>query len=457
MEEHPNKTAIYLDPTKRHEFVLLFEVKDGNPNGNPDAGNLPRIDPETGHGIVTDVSVKRKVRDYVQRESDIPIFIQSEFALNSIIVGAAREGGIEPPRTVVEDETLLNWLKANLPDGLEIDGNEALFNGDFNQKTFSKYLQDRYKEKADGSEKKLKEVAKAIRETGKYESDDDTLLELLDGQNFLVIEGNSVSLTEETDREKIKDEIFTDIPKNMLIKIRQFVKDMAKGAKTKLEKSDREQVRQRMIDKYFDVRMFGAVLSTGINAGQVRGPMQIKFGRSIDRVVPIDHSITRCAITRSEDLLRKETEMARKPNIPYGLYRVHGYYNPSLARRKKPVAGKKNEWTWEDYVSRNDLEVFWEALENMFEKHSASSAAAGEQATRGLWVFSHDTAKGNAHAYKLFELIKVLPCGEGNEPRKFEDYATRMEYPGEKDEANICKPQSLSDHNFPHVWITRLV
>jgi len=457
MEENVKNTAIYLDSTKRHEFVLLFEVKDGNPNGNPDAGNLPRIDPETGHGIVTDVSVKRKVRDYVQRELEIPIFIQSEFALNSMIVGAAREKGIEPPRTVVEDEMLLNWLKANLPDGLEIDGNEALFNGDFNQKTFSKYLQDRYKEKADGSEKKLKGIAKALRETGIYESDDDKLLELLDGQNFLMIEGNSVSLTEEIDREKIKDEIFTDIPKNMLIKIRQFVKDMATGAKTKLEKSDREQVRQRMIDKYFDIRMFGAVLSTGINAGQVRGPMQIKFGRSIDRIVPIDHSITRCAITRSEDLLRKETEMARKPNIPYGLYRVHGYYNPSLARRKRPLEGQKENQEWEHYVTTKDMENFWEALEYMYEKHSASSAAAGEQATRGLWVFSHDTAKGNAHAYKLFELIEVKPVGEGNEPRKFEAYADRMEYPGKGTDMNISQPQSLTDLGFPGVWITRLV
>lgn len=457
MEENVNNTAIYLDPMKRHEFVLLFEVKDGNPNGNPDAGNLPRIDPETGHGIVTDVSVKRKVRDYVQRELEIPIFIQSEFALNSMIVGAAREEGIEPPRTVVEDEMLLNWLKNNLPDGLEIDGNEALFNGDFNQKTFSKYLQDRYKEKADGSEKKLKEVAKAIRETGRYESNDDTLIELLDGQNDLIIEGNSVSLIETIDREKIKDEIFTDIPKNMLVKIRQFVRDMAKGAKTKLEKSDREQVRQRMIDKYFDVRMFGAVLSTGINAGQVRGPMQIKFGRSIDRVVPIDHSITRCAITRSEDLLRKETEMARKPNIAYGLYRVHGYYNPSLARRKKMVEGQKDNQEWEPYVTEKDMKNFWEALEYMYEKHSASSAAAGEQATRGLWVFSHNTAKGNAHAHKLFELIDVKPCGEGNEPRKFEHYVNRMEYPGKKSDMNISKPQSLQDLGFPGVWITRLV
>ena len=140
MSENNKSIPIYLNPKKRHEFVLLFDVKDGNPNGNPDAGNLPRIDPETGHGIVTDVSVKRKVRDYVDRELEIPIFIQSEYALNSLIVGAAREVEIEPPRTVVEDEKLLNWLKANFVDGLELDGNEALFAGDFNKKLFSKTL-----------------------------------------------------------------------------------------------------------------------------------------------------------------------------------------------------------------------------------------------------------------------------------------------------------------------------
>ena len=169
-----------------------------------------------------------------------------------------------------------------------------------------------------------------------------------------------------------------------------------------------------MIDTYFDIRMFGAVLSTGINAGQVRGPMQIKFGRSIDPVMPFDYSITRCAITKSEDALRKETEMARKPNIAYGLFRVHGYYNPSLARRKIPVEGQKDKWEWAYYVSSNDMKDLWEAIEYMFEKHSASSAAAGEQATRGLWIFSHDTPKGNAHAHKLFELIEVPRCNDEN-------------------------------------------
>lgn len=241
----------------------------------------------------------------------------------------------------------------------------------------------------------------------------------------------------------------------MLKKIRDFVNDIAKGAKTKLDRKDREVVRQHMIDTYFDIRMFGAVLSTGINAGQVRGPMQIKFGRSIDPVVPLDHSITRCAITKSEDFLRKETEMARKPNISYGLYRVHGYYNPSLARRKK--LGEDKKWDWEYYVSKDDLTMLWEALEYMFEKHSASSAAAGEQATMGLWIFSHDNAKGNAHAHKLFEQIKVPPCAEGKEPRKFDDYAARMKYPGKGDDTNTPTPQSLESKGFSGVWVTRLV
>jgi hypothetical protein len=180
-----NTVPIYIDPTKRHEFVLLFDVKDGNPNGNPDAGNLPRIDPETGHGIVTDVSVKRKVRDYVDRELEIPIFIQSEFALNSLIVGAAREMEIEPPRTVVEDEELQNWLRTNIVDGLEIDGNEALFTGDFNKRSFNKELQDRYKEQTEGLQEKLKEVAAAIKTSGRYETHDEKLLEILDGRDFL--------------------------------------------------------------------------------------------------------------------------------------------------------------------------------------------------------------------------------------------------------------------------------
>lgn len=457
MSENNKSIPIYLNPEKRHEFVLLFDVKDGNPNGNPDAGNLPRIDPETGHGIVTDVSVKRKVRDYVDRELEKLIFIQSEFALNSLIVGAAREVKIEPPRTVVEDEKLLNWLKANFVDGLEIDGNEALFAGDFNKKSFSKTLQDLYKEQTEGLENALKEVSESLKNTGRFEITDETLLEILEDQDFLIIDGNSIGLKESIDKANFEVKTLTDIPKNMLTKIRAFVNDMARGANSKLDRKDREKVRQHMIDKYFDIRMFGAVLSTGINAGQVRGPMQIKFGRSIDPVVPLDHSITRCAITKSEDFLRKETEMARKPNITYGLYRVHGYYNPSLSRRKKEIIGEKDKWEWEYYVKQDDLKMLWEALEYMFEKHSASSAAAGEQATMGLWIFSHDNPKGNAHAHKLFELIKIPPCGEEKVPGKFEDYAARMEYPGKGDDTNTPTPQSLESKGFPGVWVTRLV
>ncbi len=244
----------------------------------------------------------------------------------------------------------------------------------------------------------------------------------------------------------------------MLKKLQTFVtKNLSKNAKKKLEREDREKVRQRMINKYFDIKMFGAVLSTGINAGQVRGPMQIKFGRSVDRVVPLDHSITRCAITRSEDLLRKETEMARKPNIPFGLYRVHGYYNPSLAKYKKAVEGEKDKYKEETFVTKKDMGTFWDALENMYEKHSASSAAAGEQATRGLWVFTHDTGKGNAHAHDLFDLIKTKPCGQSKEPRCFEDYKDNIEYPGKKDDARaeLRKPKALAD--FPGVHISRLV
>jgi CRISPR-associated protein Csd2 len=450
-----SETPIYLDPTKRHEFVLLFEVKDGNPNGNPDAGNLPRIDPETGHGIVTDVSVKRKVRDYVDRELEKPIFIQSEYALNSLIVKAAREKDIKPPSTTVKEDELLNWLKANPVEGLELDGNEAVFDGDFNLKIFSKELQEIYKKQSEGLEKKLKELAKSLKANGSCDNDDQSLLEILEGRDFLDIDGSHISLKNDTDPGKFDEKQITDIPKNMLSKIRVFANDMATGAKTKLDKNDREKVRQQMIDTYFDIRMFGAVLSTGINAGQVRGPMQIKFGRSIDPVVPLDHSITRCAITKSDDFVRKETEMARKPNIAYGLYRVHGYYNPSLARRKKEVADAKDKW--ECYVSNDDMKALWEAIEYMFEKHSASSAAAGEQATRGLWIFSHDTSKGNAHAHKLFELIKVPCCDDGKQPRDFEDYAGRMNYPGKGGEINIGNPQPLQPFGFPGVSVTRLV
>lgn len=270
---------LYTDPTRRHEFVLLFDVVNGNPNGDPDAGNLPRVDPETMHGLVTDVCLKRKVRDYLQLAYNVPIFIQSRVALNTLKKEAAEE--LDPPLT--EDER-----------------------------------------------------------SGKR-----------------------------------------PIPR----------------------------LRSKLCEKYYDIRMFGAVLATGeredrLNAGQVRGPVQLTFARSIDPIVPLDLSITRKARTTEERMETGETEIGRKPIVPYGLYRAHGFYNPFLAR--------------DTGVSEEDLELFWEALTRMFEFDR--SAARGEMTVRGIWIFTHENAKGNAPAHKLFALIKVRKKEGVESPRNFDDY-----------------------------------
>ncbi|MDX1612116.1 MAG: type I-C CRISPR-associated protein Cas7/Csd2 [Candidatus Thermoplasmatota archaeon] len=268
------------DPNVRHEFVLLFDVKNGNPNGDPDAGNLPRVDPETMHGLVTDVAQKRKVRDYVTltRGEEPPnrIFIQSDQALNAVIKEAQ-----------------------------EAEGFEASKNPD----------------------------------------------------------------------------------------------DEAQG-----------KVRSKLCNDFFDIRMFGAVLSTGgFNAGQVRGPAQLTFARSVDPIFPMDTSITRIAITKEEDKEKKDTEMGRKPIVPYGLYRAHGYYNPYLGDQTG--------------VTDDDLQLFWEALSNMFEFDR--SAARGEMATRGLYIFTHEDKKGNAPAHKLLESLEIVRVDGVETPRAFSDYEVR--------------------------------
>lgn len=278
---------VYTDPTKRHEFVLLFDVANGNPNGDPDAGNLPRVDPETMRGLVTDVCLKRKVRDYLQLVHNVPIFIQSRVALNTLIEQAGKEADPQ--------------LKEKL---------------------------ERYDE--------LK------------------------------------------DREK-----------------------------NELKNRPHDRVRDELCRRYYDIRMFGAVLSTGrLNAGQVRGPVQLTFACSLDPIVPLDLSITRKARTTEERMETGETEMGRKPIVPYGLYRAHGFYNPFLAR--------------DTGVSEEDLELFWEALTRMFEFDR--SAARGEMTVRGIWIFTHENAKGNAPAHKLFALIKVKKREGVETPRSFDDY-----------------------------------
>jgi len=280
-------TELRCDPTKRHEFVLLFDVRDGNPNGDPDAGNLPRVDPETMNGLVTDVCLKRKVRDYLQMVKGLPIFIQSEAALNTLKGQSAEK--LDPPLT--EDER-----KGKRP-----------------------------------------------------------------------------------------------IPR----------------------------LRAQLCADYYDIRMFGAVLSTGekedrLNAGQVRGPVQFTFARSIDPILSLDLSITRKARTTEERMETGETEMGRKPVVPYGLYRAHGFYNPFFASDEGGTG-----------VTKEDLEAFWEALEHLFDLDR--SAARGEMAVRGLYVFSHENAKGNAPAHKLFELVHVERRDGVEAPRAFTDYSVSVD------------------------------
>lgn len=270
------------DPGKRHEFVLLFDVKNGNPNGDPDANNSPRIDPETGHGLVTDVALKRKVRDYLALAYGVPIFIQSSVALNTLKVQAA----------------------------------------------------------------------------------------------------------EKLDTKLTPDE-------------RAGKKPIAR-------------LQSRLCADYYDIRLFGAVLATGekgdrLNAGQVRGPVQVTFARSIDRIGLIDAAITRQARTTEERMETGTTEMGRKSLTPYGLYRAHGYFTPFLADRTG--------------VSRSDLEMLWTALANLFEFDR--SASRGDMAVRGLYVFTHENKLGNGHASALFDLITIPPTNAT--PRAFSDYTVQID------------------------------
>ena len=261
----------------RYDFMLVFDVKDGNPNGDPDAGNLPRVDSETGEGLVTDVCLKRKVRNYVQltkgTEAGYDIFVKEKAVLNSLVDDAYAELGID--------------ANAKKPaKGETIDKGRAL-----------------------------------------------------------------------------------------------------------------------MCKKFYDIRTFGAVMSTGANAGQVRGPVQLTFARSVDPIVTLEHSITRMAVTKVEDI-DKERTMGRKNTVPYGLYVAYGFVSPSLAAQTD--------------FSEEDLETLWTALVNMFDQDH--SAARGMMATQKLIIFKHDSALGNAPSHKLFDLVKVGKKEDVVVPRKFAAY-----------------------------------
>ena len=279
----------------RYEFVILFDVENGNPNGDPDAGNMPRIDPETGYGLVTDVCLKRKIRNYVETVKE----------------------GVPGYRIYIKDGVPLNRSDLEACAYVGVD------------------------------EKKLKE------------------------------------------------------------------------AKKQDEKLD-EKLRDFMCANFFDIRTFGAVMTTfvkgALNCGQVRGPVQLGFARSVDPILPQEVTITRVAITTEADAERKGTEMGRKYIVPYGLYRAGGYISANLARKTTGF-------------SEADLELLWQAILNMFELDR--SAARGKMAVRELIVFKHDSELGNAPAYRLFDLVQVQHKADVVTPRAYTDYTVTV------DEANL--------------------
>lgn len=285
----------------RYEFVLLFDVKNGNPNGDPDAGNAPRIDPETGHGLVSDVCLKRKIRNFIT------------------LVKRGTDGSPDPGYDIyVKEKAILNEQHQRGYDALGLD------------------------------------------------------------------------------------------PK--------------KPAKPKEGESPAEErVRRWMCQTFFDVRMFGAVMSTGVNAGQVRGPVQFPFARSIDPIVSLEQSITRMAVTTEREKQEQEKRqagqartMGRKEIVPYALYRAHGFISPHLAD--------------DTGFSNDDLDLLFQSLEQMFDHDR--SAARGEMSTCKLLVFEHESKLGNAPARKLFEVIQVKPKSLETPARSFDDYEVSIERDG---------------------------
>jgi CRISPR-associated protein Csd2 len=341
----------------RFDFALIFDVQDGNPNGDPDAGNLPRIDAETGCGLVTDVCLKRKVRNYVQIlkacERPFNIYIREKSVLGRAHFAAFRELGIstgQESRRLVPEELVEAFSELTLPDGLSLfekeDGSQELVvAADADKKTIQAWLKDEKPEKkaADLIKAALKE-AKPRKPTG-----------------------------EET-----------------------------------------ESGRAKMCKDYYDIRTFGAVLSlkSAPNCGQVRGPVQMTFARSVDPIVSLEHSITRMAVATEAEAEKQGGDnrtMGRKNTVPYGVYVAHGFVSAHLAAQTG--------------FSEEDLDLLWNALTNMFEHDR--SAARGLMSTQKLIIFKHDSALGNASAQSQFARIKVEAIN--NPPRSIQDYRITLD------------------------------
>lgn len=288
---------------RRYDFVLLFDVADGNPNGDPDAGNLPRIDPQSLQGLVTDGCLKRKIRNAIS------------------LLGEGRPGCelYFQTQDAAYENRVLNLQHQRAYDALGLGSG---------------------------------------------------------------------------DRKKAKSE------------------DGAKDPKSASDKTNA--ARQWMCDNFYDIRAFGAVMTTGVNCGQVRGPVQVTFARSLDAIVPLEFSITRKSVTTEDDAKKQVDKdgsitgtMGRKNAVPYGLYRCHGFVNPYLAK----ATG----------FSTDDLELLWQSLKGLMWEIDRS-ASRGLMCTRGLYVFEHSSKLGNAPAHELFDLVKTEPLGTDAAPRNFADY-----------------------------------
>lgn len=286
----------------RYEFVYLFDVENGNPNGDPDAGNMPRIDPETSHGLVTDVCLKRKIRNFVEmvkeNQSPFEIYVREKAILNKTHERAHQAVGVE---------------------------------------------------------------------------------------------------------------------------------DKGEGKKRKGSAADVEKARAWMCANFYDVRTFGAVMSLGVNCGQVRGPVQLNFARSVDPIVPLEVTITRMAVATEREAEAQSGDirtMGRKHIVPYAFYRTEGYVSAHLAAQTG--------------FSEDDIELLWNALINMFDHDH--SAARGKMNARRLVVFKHDSPLGNAPAHKLFDLVKIERTTDGAKPsRAFSDYRITV------DESNLPKGITLEE------------
>lgn len=345
----------------RYDFVLVFDVQDGNPNGDPDAGNLPRVDPETGRGLVTDVCLKRKVRNFVQ------------------IIKTGEDGKAFAGYDIyVKEKAVLGRAHFKAFNDLKISTGEV----------------------------SKKEIVANIQSV--FED-----ISLTDGLSILTDDsGNRQWLVVAADADKkaiqqwLKEE---EIPKEAAALIKEALKE-AKPRKPTAEETERG--RGKMCEDYYDIRTFGAVMSlkSAPNCGQVRGPVQMTFARSVDPIVTLEHSITRMAVATEAEAEKQSGDnrtMGRKNTVPYGIYVAHGFVSAHLAAQTK--------------FFEEDLDILWKALTDMFEHDR--SAARGLMATRGLIVFKHDSALGNAPAHKLFELVQVKRKTDSTKPaREFGDY-----------------------------------